>query len=600
MADPAEFEDAWETLGGPALEETWQRDSTLGSPAGRSGTLPNLPTLRLTGDAADLALGRPLGQGAMGTVLEAEQVALGRTVAVKCLNEGQEDHAAVLVREARLAGRLEHPNIVPVHTIGTDPAGGPLVVMKRIEGESWRAVLRDPAHALGAVFGPDPLERNLRILAQVCRALHFAHERGVLHRDLKPENVMLGRHGEVYVVDWGLAVERAGAVTEALAGTPGYFAPEMVRTGTPLDARTDVYLLGAILHEILVGDRRHRGTTLRALCVAAWMSEPYAYPKTTPRALGGAANRACARDPEARFPSADALRRAIEDYLTHRQVHSLTARARATLDALPYVPEDEVEEAFGACRFGFEEALRLWPEDADAREGLQRALTWMIQRDLARREPGAAARLLRALPERDPALAAQVDAEQARIADVLDARDARLGRGGRIALHLGLATALGVLPIVAGALRNAGVLPPPVEPAQRALAPLIAVAILGLAIRLRPSIAASGYNRRLVGGLFVILVAASASWALTALADAHFAHAAALVMLNTSVVSGCMGMLHDRRFWPLAPLYLIAAFVVAVSGHAEASIGVANLLALAWLYRAWSSDRSMPSLSIRR
>ena len=127
-----------------------------------------------------------------------------------------------------------------------------------------------------------------------------------------------------------------------------------------------------------------------------------------------------------------------------------------------------------------------------------------------------------------------------------------------------------------------------------------AVVVLGVAIRLRPSVVAGGYNRRIVGGLFMVLVAASASWALTGLAGAPFEHAAALVMLNTSVVSGCLAMLHDPRFWPLAPLYLGAAFVVALSGFTEETIGATNLLALAWLYRAWSSDRAMPSLSIRR
>src|SRR5690606_12035425 len=124
-----------------------------------------------------------------------------------------------------------HPHIVPVHAVGWTEAEGPLIVMKRIEGASWHALLRDPLHPLLEAAGQDMLERHLAIFLDVCQAVRFAHSRGVLHRDIKPANVMVGAFGEVYLLDWGVALtreQRAAGVAPRVAGTPAYMAPEMV------------------------------------------------------------------------------------------------------------------------------------------------------------------------------------------------------------------------------------------------------------------------------------------------------------------------------------------------------------------------------------
>jgi serine/threonine-protein kinase len=147
-----------------------------------------------------------------------------------------------------------------VYSLSLDEAGLPVLVMKRIEGVTWGQLLRDPAAM--AKHAPDrpPLDEHLRILGQVCNAVHFAHARGVVHRDLKPDNVMVGAFGEVYVVDWGIATA-FGPATQ-LAGTPAYMAPEMLGTpGARLSAKTDVYLLGAMLFEVLVGRAPHQVTS---------------------------------------------------------------------------------------------------------------------------------------------------------------------------------------------------------------------------------------------------------------------------------------------------------------------------------------------------
>ena len=135
----------------------------------------------------------------MGIIRLGEQGAIGRQVAVKCLREGldNERFGLQLLREAWVTGGLEHPNIVPVYSVGADSNGHPMIVMKRIEGTPWSELLRSD----GRQLRDDP-----EILKQVCNAVEFAASRGVIHRDLKPDNVMIGTFGEVYVLDWGIAI----------------------------------------------------------------------------------------------------------------------------------------------------------------------------------------------------------------------------------------------------------------------------------------------------------------------------------------------------------------------------------------------------------
>jgi serine/threonine protein kinase len=229
-----------------------------------SGAMAALEALRKLGATLGgrIDLHETLGEGGMGIVHLGTQATLGRHVAVKTLRKGAGGDDAVLriLREAWVTGTLEHPNVVPVHDVGVDADGAPVIVMKRIEGRSWSALMHDPAEIARRFGATDALEWNLRTLASVCNAVHFAHSRGILHRDLKPENVMIGEFGEVYVLDWGIAVSlkddpsgRLPPVSQAkeIAGTPHYMAPEML-LGDPklLSPRTDVYQLGAIFYEV--------------------------------------------------------------------------------------------------------------------------------------------------------------------------------------------------------------------------------------------------------------------------------------------------------------------------------------------------------------
>jgi len=260
------------------LEPGWDPTATMGPRVSSGPTVP-LPRLRLAGDVADpeYRMGEALGRGATAVVYAAEHVPLGRTVAIKALRPGRDGPAATeaLIDEARIAC-LEHPNIVPVHAIGLDGAGRPLLVMKRIQGESWQAVLGRPDHALWRRWPGDALDRTLHVALRVADALSAAHREGVLHRDVKPSNVVLGTRGEVYLVDWGIAarVGDDGQLWAPPAGTPAYMAPEMFDASRPLDRRTDVYLLGATLFTALAGYPPRQRRSLSALALAAKASPP--------------------------------------------------------------------------------------------------------------------------------------------------------------------------------------------------------------------------------------------------------------------------------------------------------------------------------------
>jgi serine/threonine-protein kinase len=426
-----------------------------------SGALSALTTLRElgAGSAGRLDLHRTLGEGGMGVVHLATQATLGRHVAVKTLKPGvtSEDAAVRMLREAWVTGTLEHPNVVPVHDVGVDDNGTPVIVMKRIEGLAWSQLLHAPAE-LAARFGAaDPLEWNLRTLISVCNAVHFAHSRGILHRDLKPDNVMIGEFGEVYVLDWGLAVslkeDPSGRLPPAshateIAGTPNYMAPEML-LGDPsqLSPRTDVYLLGAIFYEIFAGEPPHHGDSVHALLSDILLSSlrfPSAFPPEARRLCA----RAMSRVPEDRFESAMEMRVAIEEYLRHRGSRRLAHDAKQSLTKLHEVlsgehagAEGEVRIAnlLGECRFGYHAALSAWPDNDAARQGLDKALLLVVEHELAHGDAAAAATLLRDVSAVPADVTSRVEAavraralEDDRLRKLEEDRDPRVGSRTRM------------------------------------------------------------------------------------------------------------------------------------------------------------------------
>ena len=381
-----------------------------------------------------LTFGTTLGEGGMGVVREATQLSVGRAVAVKTLREANPTRASAmkLLREGWLTASLEHPNVVPVYDLGLDETERPQVVLKKIDGQPWSRLI-DAPEALRERLGPgDPLEHNLGILMQLCNAVGFAHSRGISHRDLKPENVMIGRFGEVYLLDWGLAVSLANDESGRLplardaveiAGTPSYMAPEMLGSeiGILLSERTDIYLLGSILFEILHGRAPHDGSHAMAIVTAVLRSEPEVLPDA-PAELARLIRRCMAREPSERPASAEEVRLAIRQFLQHRGSAELAATAEQRLGLLgdhlgarSDTDERHRERAynlFGACRFGFQEALAGWPQNAGAAAGLERAVTLMIEYELAHDDARSAAVLLAALESPPAALRRQVERAQ--------------------------------------------------------------------------------------------------------------------------------------------------------------------------------------------
>jgi eukaryotic-like serine/threonine-protein kinase len=204
---------------------------------------------------------RPLGHGAMATVDLAQDVELDRPVALKRLAENlarDEDLRRRFVREARLAARLSHPNVVRVFDVGEDE-GRPFIAMEYVEGETLAELV--------ARRGPLPAADVATLGVQMCSALAAAHAAGLVHRDVKPQNLLLGSDGVLKLGDFGIAVGHEGTrltLEGTVLGTAGYLAPEQAR-GEQVTAAADIYAVGAVLYELLTGDPPRSASTLADL-----------------------------------------------------------------------------------------------------------------------------------------------------------------------------------------------------------------------------------------------------------------------------------------------------------------------------------------------
>jgi serine/threonine-protein kinase len=402
--------------------------------------------------------GDEIGRGGMGVIRAAEQVALGRTVAIKTVRPDHKspDAALDLLREAWITGSLEHPNIVPVHHLGVDDRGLPLIVLKKIEGVAWANIIGD-GEAVQRRFGSsDLLAWNVGILLRVLDAIRFAHSRGIIHRDLKPANVMIGDFGEVYLLDWGIAAslrpDPSGRLplasdTRQIVGTPCYMAPEMVELSMELSERTDVYLAGAVLYELLTGRPPHLASTVVATMTSIALSQPE-LPADAPPELVAICRRAMHADPAQRFESADELRLALQRYLDHRGSELLAIGAQARLGelraALAAGDEDEVHRLFGACKFGFHEALHAWPDNVAARAGLTQATIAVAEFELAHDAPAAAVALLGELDPPPPLLAKA----RAALASQRQSHDLSVNQAPRSALVAFFGGMFTIIPII--------------------------------------------------------------------------------------------------------------------------------------------------------
>jgi serine/threonine protein kinase len=361
-------------------------------------------------------LRRRVGQGGCGEVWEATQVSLQRRVAIKRIRRDLLDvygptdsERGLLLRsfrnEALTAANLEHPNIIPVHELSSDPdTGEPVLAMKLARGKPWNVALKEDFRTLSV---DEHLFKHLPILMGVAQAAAFAHSKGVLHRDIKPAQVIVGEFGEVVLVDWGLAIpfsggesgrgidpEFASAISPLPedvsnpAGTSAYMAPEQ----TDVDSRrlgpwTDVYLLGGTLYYILTGRPPHQGNNRKEVYLRAMRGVVRPAAESAPgRAMPGEllelAMEALHHDPEERIRSASEFIVRLRDCLSgasrRRESVALTKDASIRLD---HAKGDYRE--LGDCAAQAVRARLMWPDNPTAAELRERVLTEFARAALA-------------------------------------------------------------------------------------------------------------------------------------------------------------------------------------------------------------------------
>jgi CRP-like cAMP-binding protein/tRNA A-37 threonylcarbamoyl transferase component Bud32 len=279
-----------------------------------------------------------IGVGGMGEVHKVYDQVLQRQVAMKNLLAELARSTTTtrrFLQEVLITAQLDHPNIVPVYDVGFHDGGSAFFVMKLVRGENLAARIR--SHH-GQPLTSRQLEGYLRIFLKVCEAVDFAHSRGVIHRDLKPSNIMVGPHGEVFVMDWGIALVRNDdsaqspehvrtsqvALTEdpdMILGTAAYMAPEQARAETDdIDARTDIFALGGILYHILTSQPPYPGPELAVQIVLAGEGNvPHparvVQDRRLPPRLCRITMKALARRREDRYQSVAALAEDVEAFL---------------------------------------------------------------------------------------------------------------------------------------------------------------------------------------------------------------------------------------------------------------------------------------------
>jgi hypothetical protein len=310
--DPADYQRRFPDLAQP-LALQFELEQGLGGCTVSAGPAAVYVPPELTVPGYEL-LGE-LGRGGMGVVLKARHLGLNRVVALKMVLAGPLAGANELARfraEAGAVARLDHPHIVPLYEVG-EHQGRPFFTMKLIEGSSLTEHLPRLVNDARVAAG---------LMAKVARAVHHAHQRGLIHRDLKPGNILLDADGSPYVSDFGLARRTEGdshlTQTGAVVGTPSYMAPEQASGDRGLTTAADVYALGAILYELLTGRPPFRGATPVDTLMQRLQREPDP-PQTVNPAVDGDLALICLkcleRDPSQRYGSAEALAADLERWL---------------------------------------------------------------------------------------------------------------------------------------------------------------------------------------------------------------------------------------------------------------------------------------------
>jgi serine/threonine protein kinase len=289
----------------------------LGIVVDRSRTSSEGASASSNGRCGPYVLGEKIGEGGMGAVYRARHAMIGREVAIKILpaERTDEESLARFEREAKITSRLESSNTVAVHDYGRTSDGRAYYAMELVEGQDLERLVR--------TYGPQRPRRVVRILRQLCRALEEAHDSGLVHRDVKPANIALceraGVKDVVKLFDFGLVAEldQAHSVDDdVLVGTPAYLAPEAILSPRTIDARADLYAVGAVAYWLLTGTPVFEGSSIVEICSHHIHTAPDApssrLAHDLPAELEAIILRCLAKDPSDRWSSARELRLALE------------------------------------------------------------------------------------------------------------------------------------------------------------------------------------------------------------------------------------------------------------------------------------------------
>lgn len=328
------------TEAGPAGDDTVR-------PQGRPGPGPGNTRSRYV-------VTSKVGSGGMGAILNAFDTSIQREVAMKVITSELESSRKFIdrfIKEARVQGRLEHPNICPIHELGVDEKEHVYFTMKMVQGASLSSMIRSSGDGAEA---PDAHRRTelLNVFLKICDALSFAHSRGIIHRDIKPDNIMVGDFGEVYVMDWGLAkiigetesesrqaglfiARRIGkehdmkTMAGSVVGTPAYMPPEQARGEVDtMDQRSDIYSLGALLYELLTRQVAFTGKSPWDVLSRISREMPplpsqQCVAGTVPPELDSIVMKCLEKKKEDRYRTVQDLKRDVELYLSGRPIEAM-------------------------------------------------------------------------------------------------------------------------------------------------------------------------------------------------------------------------------------------------------------------------------------
>ncbi|MFW5845122.1 MAG: protein kinase domain-containing protein [Planctomycetota bacterium] len=387
------FTTSWD---GDAVDQTIDLDpaSVTRSTASRSRLAAQDPPPREFG-AADAVIcgtseryrvGEVLGSGAGGDVYSLHDRHLDRDVALKIMHRKHADDASRVrrfVTEARIAANLDHPGILPIYDCAADAEGRPWFTMRKAEGASLLHLIEQAREGIVPELIAS-LSDRVDILVRICDAVGFAHSRGIIHQDIKPANILLGAFGEIMLTDWGTAVPRDQAADgrARLMGTPMYMSPEQAAR-QHADERSDIYCIGATAFHLLVLRpplRRLPPERFWQVKRSGLIDEPDAAERAgLPDFLLRVVMRCLAADPAERYPDVPALRAELRAYQGHQDSLAPSQRAQERLHHLLADEQRQDYSHLQRCRELFLQALAIWPDNQEARNGDRRVLVALVR-----------------------------------------------------------------------------------------------------------------------------------------------------------------------------------------------------------------------------